>query len=168
MTLTLHGTNGVTFPNGSTQAGATKVLQAVLHTITSQDSLSTVMPGDDTKPQITEGTQILTSGSITPGHANNIIHITIHVGDFSLGAGYPVLAIFDGSTDAVWAGYATLTTQIRTQVWTTTAGSTSARTYTVRLGPTGASACTINTSAHMGAGMGGEETTWMLLQEIAV
>ena len=172
MSLLLSGTNGITFPDATgpfdgADLSTGKVLQAVLNTVTSQDSLSTQIPGDDTKPQISEGTQILTSGAITPGHANNFIQIAIHVGRYYLPAGYPTLAIFDGSTDAVWAGYATLTTQVRTHIWTTTAGSTSARTYTVRLGPSGASALVINTSAYMGAGMPGDETTWMFLQEIA-
>jgi hypothetical protein len=172
MSLTLHGSNGITFPDTTgpfdgADLSAGKVLQAVLNTYLTQGSLTAIVPADDTKPQSSEGTQILTSGAITPGHANNYIQITIHMGDFYLPAGYASLAIFDGGTDAVWCRYG-YTAAPSPHIWTTTAGSTSARTYTVKTGPSGSEALVLNTSAYMGAGMAGEESTWMLVEEIQV
>ena len=166
MTLVLHATNGVTFPNGDTQVGATKVLQIKRTTYTTQAVLSTGFPADDTIPQITEGDQIF-SIAMTAGHANNLLEFNINMGDLVGSSTGPGIALFNGATAAIWGmeypGFAP-----RSTTFTLVAGTTDAKTYTLRVGDSSGNNTTMNTTSLWGAGTPGMEIATMTIKEIEV
>lgn len=113
------------------------VVQTAYNENNSYTSLTNPIPWDDTIPQNTEGTEVL-SASITPRSASNVIIITavVYIGDVT--GGRPASALFvSGSSDAIAVasggigpnGIETLTINYRLS-----AGSTAARTYSVRAG----------------------------------
>lgn len=106
---------------------------------------NTNLPMDNTKPQITEGTQIMTL-AITPYSATNKLKVTVvaYVSqDVGNGAGCAV-ALFNTdvhATDAIMTGYTHTGNQTSvnsldcvTFVAYTTAGTTSSTTFKVRMG----------------------------------
>lgn len=102
---------------------------------------NTTIPFDDTIPQNTEGTEVITV-SITPTSGSNRLVIEFSCVGCHNGAGaYNVAALFvDTTSDAIatTANYSThggfLPLNLRHEL---SAGSTSARTYKVRVGPNG-------------------------------
>ena len=169
MSLVLHGTNGVTYPNGDTQSTpprSTKVLQIKRTTYATQATLSTGFPRDDTVPQIDEGDQIL-SIAMTAGHANNLLEFSIYLSSTVAGSNGPSLALYNGATSAIWAmEYAGLAKG--TVTFSIVAGSTDAKTYTVRIGDTAGQNTGMNTSSYYGAATPGEEITTLTNKEIEV
>lgn len=106
---------------------------------TTNADLTTAIPTDDTIPQVTEGTQIL-SATITPKSTTNRIRVQF-TGSISASANlYVSAAVFvNGGTNAV---YATFTTVQGNNLATTIAldysyvpASTSAQAITIRVGP---------------------------------
>jgi hypothetical protein len=166
MTLTLHGTNGVTYPNGDTQVGATKVLQIKRDTYTTQSTFSTGFPADDTVPQITEGDQIF-SIAMTAGHANNILHFNFDGAWYAGSTQGVAVALFNGASSAIWAKMYRHA-QSPPYVWSLVAGTTDAKTYTFRIGDSSGNNCTTNTSSHYGAGTPGQEVMTLTIMEIEV
>ena len=164
MTLVLHGSNGVTFPNGGTQIGAAKVLQIKRATYTTQSTLSTGFPADDTVPQIDEGDQIF-SIAMTAAHVNNILHFTFD-GAWYVGTSAGIsVALFNGASSAIWAKMYRHA-QSPPYVWSLVAGTTDAKTYTLRIGDTAGQNCTTNTSDRYGAGTPGQEVMTLTMMEI--
>ena len=102
---------------------------------------NTTIPFDDTIPQNTEGTEVITV-SITPTSGSNRLVIEFScVGSHNGAGAYNVAALFvDTTSDAIatTANYSThsgpLPLNLRHEL---SAGSTSARTYKVRVGPNG-------------------------------
>lgn len=107
---------------------------------------TTAIPFDDTIPQNTEGTELITL-AITPTNASNKLKIDVVV-NIAVNAtnGYPIVALFQDSTADALAAMTDHqpTTDKLTQVCFThymTAGTTSETTFKVRYGdPTGATA----------------------------
>lgn len=131
-----------TLPAGS-------VIGHKITTLTSNTTTSTNIPLDDTIPRNTEGYEVLTL-SYTPKSASSIIVVEalIHAnsGDFN----YPIiLALFkDSEASAACASLQYVSYQSYLNIdparltYTETAGSTSARTYKIRVGPGNSSAVT--------------------------
>lgn len=86
---------------------STSVVQTVQATLTTSGATTAVIPVDDTIPQSSEGTQILTC-AITPTRADSKLLITIHVNmteDTNVANTFGVAALFrDTEVDAIWAG----------------------------------------------------------------
>jgi hypothetical protein len=110
---------------------------------------TTLIPYDDTIPQITEGDEYL-SLAFTPTSATTVLMIEAVVHAAVSTGGFPAVAIFeDGVNDAIGAAFfpaqlsadSTFTTTARAFVL---AGSTSARTYKVRAGTDRAGTFTVN------------------------
>ncbi|ASS57570.1 hypothetical protein [Rhizobium leguminosarum] len=159
--LTVAQIRDLFFPIGS-------VIDSVTAVYTTNADLTTVIPADDTIPQIGEGTQIL-SVAITPKSASNKLRIRF-VGEASPAAGPQALiwAIFDGSAGAIAAGHVSgLTTangyQMSGEV-EVTAGSTSAKTFSVRVGA-GAGTMRMN-GASSGRLFGGVCGTRLVVEEV--
>lgn len=115
-----------------------KVVQSVVVSTATADSTTTQMPADNTKPQITEGKQLL-SQAFTPLYADSNIEIDVSIGGISVsGAAYACAAVFDGNADSIAAGvlyFGSSETRGLSFSFKVSAGSTSARTYSLRYGP---------------------------------
>ena len=90
MTFVVDGTNGLTFPNSTTQASAGKVLQVVQGTLTTAFSTTN-----------TSFTDIGLSASITPSSSNSKVLVVVHLnGVHSSDSGYNVYyTIIRGATN---------------------------------------------------------------------
>lgn len=111
-------------------------------TLNSSSTTSSIIPFDDTIPQNTEGTEILTV-SITPKSSTNILVVEAKVA-FSNGAGVTdtTIAIFrDSTANAKCADYADGVPSDGTgsliAKFSETAGATSSTTFKVRIGVNG-------------------------------
>lgn len=139
-------------------SGASGVMvQQVRNTSTAAFSTSVAIPADGTIPQITEGGEFITQ-AITPLNASNILRIEINL-QFDLAVN-PVgtAALFVDSTANALAAFpfSTSTAGYRktfTAIYYTVAGSTSSRTYRVRVGLTTANNVTINPNVYGGVNM---------------
>lgn len=121
------------------------VLQYVYNEYTASVDLTTVIPYDDTIPQVTEGTQVL-SVTITPRSSTNRVIIRgALTGAVGTAANALSMAVFvNGGTDAIFAsstimGGANYVAGIPFE-FQHSPGSTSPQTYTVRVGPSGGTA----------------------------
>lgn len=121
----------------------------VVHSQTSAVSTSViVMPLDDTIPQITEGTELLTA-SITPTSASNylLIEAVLHAANNSASVTNMAALFQDSTANALAAG---VTAAASNSVFPTIirhrmlAGTTSATTFRLRVGPSSAVTMTIN------------------------
>lgn len=130
-----------TFVPSVTNALSGSVIQTVRTTDSAYNEVTTVIPSDDTIPQqSTEGESVMTR-SITPNNASNIliIDITVVVGQSTGPTEYAVCALFQDSTEnalAAWpmytAGAVATTYSFRHSM---AAGTTSATTFKVFIGP---------------------------------
>lgn len=109
--------------------------------LTTKTNCATAIPYDDSIPQIAEGDQILTR-AITPASATNRLRIEINVPLVGIStAAMVTLALFQdtasvpGSAIAAGATWVIDTGSQITLVHEMAAGTTSATTFTVRLGP---------------------------------
>lgn len=111
-------------------------------------SMTTIMPFDDTIPQNTEGTQVL-SLAVTPTSATNKLKITVNLQVAASNTNGVGAALFQDSTaSAIAAGFSTVsggnfTTPI-TFIHYMDAGTTSSTTFKVRLGPAGVVTVSLN------------------------
>jgi len=140
---TIESTSGgIKFPDGSTQITASKVVQVVNYQRSDRLTSSSTIPTDDTIPQITEGTQILTV-SITPKSATNKLLIDVNANVEDYAGGNYVMALFQDSTAnalaasrfSVAGGYTIVIPS--TLKYYMAAGTTSSTTFTVRVGGSG-------------------------------
>ncbi len=117
-------------------AGA--VVQTVYATYATNSDLTSTIPNDDTLPQNTEGTEIVTA-SITPTSATSTIEVQFTGFGSGSAAATIIIAVFkDSGANALHAtastpGGATLPTALALS-YAESAGSTSARTYRIRVG----------------------------------
>lgn len=132
-------------------------------------ALTTLIPWDDTIPQVTEGTQII-STTFTPKAVNNRLIIRF-TGQFALSAAsWAVAALFiDGGTDAVRAvgnivETATTGGRILDFVYMYTAVDTSSHTFSVRAGPNSAVTMRFNGS-DAARRLGGTSAATLTIQE---
>jgi len=108
---------------------------------------TTTIPSDDTIPQNTEGTQVM-SLEITPTSSTNLLKIDIVINATNLGSTGMASALFQDSTAGALAanlsyGVAGATENIK-YTYYMTAGTVSSTTFKVRLGPTTATTVTFN------------------------
>ena len=123
-------------------------VQMTSTTSSAVSTTTTVIPGDDTIPQNTEGAEFMTL-AITPKSATNILVIEV-VAVVGIGAANNAIgAIFQDSTaDAVAAAFTRVpgndNPAILTVRHTMAAGTTSATTFKFRAGPQAAGTLTFN------------------------
>jgi hypothetical protein len=135
--------------NGANVAlGASEVVQ-VVHTQTGAVSTTTTtIPFDDTIPQNTEGAEFMTL-AITPTNTNNLLYIDVDIFATTTNSVFTIVALFQDTTaDALAATGSFQPTSTAGQAihlrHKMTAGTTSATTFKVRLGPHAASTLTFN------------------------
>lgn len=123
------------------------VVDSVTAVYTSNADITTVIPTDDTIPQNTEGTQIL-SVSITPKSTTNKLRIRYSGFGGVNGVAPWSVAVFNGAANAIHAAafvtpvsnyYDAFAGEVEY-----TPGSTSSQTITVRVGPSGAQTLRLN------------------------
>ena len=123
------GTTGSSLVSGT-------VVQSVMSQRSDSLNLTGTIPNDNTKPQITEGTEFF-SVPFTPKYASSKIQIELVVSNNSAIDGTAnTFAVFDGNPDAIGVGYSsstgvayTIQTPLLFQV---DAASINSRTYSVR------------------------------------
>jgi len=164
--------SGATLSNLGTASGFGKVLQSVnvlsgaLITATSN-----LFPEDDTIPQNTEGHEVMTL-AITPTSATSKLHIFVNAfGSHSASPRQGIALFVDSDANAIsfsdssTAGATTMTGVSLNYV--VTSGSTSARTYKVRMGGM-ASSGTLSFNGQSGARkFGGVASSSIIIMEIA-
>lgn len=136
---------------------------------TASASITTVLPLDDTIPQVGEGVEIL-SAAITPKSATNRIRVRV-AGFGSMNAtNYIVMALFvNAGANAIRSTVTVITAaDLMAPIcmeYEEVAGSVAARTYTVRVGPGAAGTMRLNgTSA--ARRFGGTAATTIVVEEI--
>jgi hypothetical protein len=140
-------TDAYAFSGTVTGTNSGKVLQIVYAETTAASTGTTVMVNDDTIPQKTEGYEAITL-AITPVSSTSRLVITGTVHLYTTAAGQKIWALFkDDGANAIWAGalYDGDGAQQNLLVnFTEISGSTTERTYKVRVGLTGSHTGTIN------------------------
>lgn len=162
-----------TVNTGWVQAGGQsgKVLQTVSDENSTYSTTTSQIPSDNTIPQQTEGTEIL-SVTITPSNTNNILSFsyTIFVGTSSVSSNVTSALFQDSTADALYAigrnnPNATTTFFGMTGQYRMTAGTTSSTTFKLRFGANNANAIGLNgTSA--GRLYGGVSISTLIVQEL--
>jgi hypothetical protein len=137
--------NGTTWQSSPISAGG-KLLQYVTTTLASASTQTATFPFDDTIPQSSEGTEIMTL-TIVPQSATSTIQISVYVNMYNSVGTELIAALFmDSGTDAkaVAAEFAPGGSMVTMAlVFSETTGSTSSRTYKVRTGPSAAGGGTL-------------------------
>lgn len=140
-------------------------------TINTAPALTTVIPLDNTIPQISEGTQIL-SVSITPRATTSMVRLTLTLQGTINAVDNLVAALFaNGAANAIKAGYVTITlanglhTLVLRHIHSP--ASTSQQIYTARVGPSGGgNTATINGNVSAGVFFGGTFITMLEAEEV--
>jgi hypothetical protein len=159
-TPTVNGT-----ATGTTWTG--HVLQMVNTMVSDKATGSTSIPYDDSIPQNTEGTEIMTL-AITPTHANNKLRIDViaQVACDTDGASIGIALFQDSTANALAAVTGTIRANAGTQMipltYYMTAGTTSATTFKVRIGTN------TGTWVHNNNVFGGVECSSITITEIKV
>ena len=157
-------------PAFETLSGLGKVVQVVNISDVVYSSGTTVMPWDDTIPQKTEGDEHMTL-AITPTATGNKLLIEVQLlGSTSSGTHFVAGLFQDSTTNALAAGwYTPHTTNVGGPIVFThfmTAGTTSATTFKVRVGPSGSA--TFNFNGYDGARkLGGVGVSSITITEIS-
>ncbi len=142
LTLPAASINQTALPLGST-------VQMVYNSDSAVATGTTTIPGDDTIPQNTEGTQFM-SQAITPLSATNILVIECDVQVSGSASGLDIIgALFQGTTAnalaarQIWTDVAGRMVGL-TLKYVMVAGTTSATTFKLRIGGSSASTITFN------------------------
>lgn len=146
------------------------VIQTVYATNAARVACSTVLPADNTIPQKTEGDEVITV-SITPTSSTNKLLIEFNTMAYTAGAAVATVALFQDATSnalaAVWIAYLAGIVGNGVLRYVMTAGTTSATTFKIRIGPHTAGTIEVN-----GAGgtryYGGVASTWLTVTEYKV
>lgn len=151
----------------SANAPSGTVVDSVSFVNSSYAATASVIPLDDTIPQITEGAEILTA-TITPKSTTNKLRIRFSAVASVSSASAILWAIFNGSSGAIRAGFAhEVTTDAAQHVVGEveyTPGATTPQTISVRLGSGGGSTVRINgLSARF---LGGAAGAQLIIEEI--
>lgn len=135
---------GVNISNSGSATGFGKVLQMVYVFTGAYATGSTVIPFDDTIPQITEGNEVMTL-AITPISATSKLLVNVDVSGASNVQGNWTAALFRDSTADSLATAQTKQSDVNPDhidhlhlTWVADADSTSATTFKVRCGQTNA------------------------------
>jgi hypothetical protein len=174
-TVTSTGLTTASLQNAAVTASKLQngvTLQTVYAQTTSLVEVTGAIPIDNTKPQSTEGNEVLTA-TITPSSATSKIVVQAAiVGTLGNAAGTITLSVFKGeATDAiasVWSSGGVGYAMILPIAYQDTPNSTSAVTYKIRAGYAGGTSAGlyINRSNNGAAIYGGTMTSWMTLTEI--
>jgi hypothetical protein len=142
-----------------------RTIQILSTSTSSMITCSTVIPDDNTIPQITEGTQIL-SLAITPSNGIALLEILVHANGIS-GGGASIMALFvDSGANAIQTGYFSSINSSAVNInffYYVNASSTTTRTYSVRVGPVSGTMY-INGSGGTQR-FNGTSNTWMRITE---
>jgi hypothetical protein len=146
----LEDTNVVQFYDGAAWSGIGKTVQQVNTQTGAVATGTTIIPQDDTIPQNTEGDEYMTL-SITPKNASNILFIQVDVLLSNSASNALSACLFQDSTANALAStidFQTTATGVSLLSfnYTMTAGTTSATTFKVRAGGSGAGTTTFNGS----------------------
>jgi len=171
--LVAPGTSGnVLTSNGTTWTSASaKVDQIVVSSTTSPISVGgTVIPLDNTVPQSTEGTEVLTV-TITPKSATStlIINCSFGVVSPSDGRTFTIALFQDSGANAIHAQTFVVGAGQNIgafMMFTKTSGTTSATTFKVRLGPNVAVSAYVNANSSGTGFFGGVCNTTLTVTEI--
>lgn len=150
--------------------GVGAVIDSAYAAYTANADLAAVIPFDDTIPQISEGTQIL-SASITPKATTNKIRgrVLMVASHATSGAGLSVAVFVNSGTNALAARLVSLpSANVVVQLgleFEHTPGATTAQTFTVRVGPHGGGAMRLNGTPAARLG-GGSQGTTLVIEEI--
>lgn len=148
------------------------ILQVVTATVKTLLSQTTVMPVDDTIPQITEGDEVLTA-TITPQFSTSILEIvftgnSIVPGNETRGG----LALFQDSTAGALAAKSISTKLANASTYflqhIMTSGTTSSTTFRIRYGPLTAGSSRVNGTSGGSQLMGGVGQTILKIIEYKV
>ena len=131
--------------------GGGKLVQAVNYETGAVATGSTIIPYDDTIPQNTEGDQYM-SLAITPTSASNNLIIHVHINVASSTYAQIIAALFQDSTANALAVAVSPITVLTANflsrsfdlIYKMTAGTTSATTFKIRIGPHTAATLTFN------------------------
>ncbi len=164
--LTSNGVGAA--PTFQAAAGGGSFIQEVYTQTSAYVSGTTVIPLDDTIPQNTEGFEVITV-TITPTSATSILEISFDgvIGNTS-GTYGTSIALFQDSTagalaatsTSVWTGASPISGTLRHNM---VAGTTSATTFKIRIGPSVTSTSAINGAS--GRLYGGVATTSITVKE---
>lgn len=146
------------------------VVQSVAAYNGTYNNFTATIPWDNTIPQITEGTEIL-SATITPTSSNHIIEVEVQV-QVAWASYSAVLALFKGgAANAVQATaeyvVASHYPKVVTLLWRGTAGQTAPMVFSCRCGNSNGVVIYIN-GANTEAKFGGVGGSWMRIREYAV
>lgn len=152
---------------------AGKLLQHVYASTSARTAAGTQIPNDDTIPQNTEGTEVLTA-SITPASSANLLMIeaTFNIKSENVSGDLHTLALFQDSTAGALAATGVWVSQNEVQTITLchrmVAGTTSATTFKLRIGSNSARNWAINSqSGSATRAYGGVAVSSMTISEIA-
>src|SRR3990167_8024665 len=152
----------------------TFIVQTVQTSSTASITGTTVVPFDDSIPQITEGVQAFTV-AITPKNANNMLIIEANLCSFGFSAGgneRVIGMLFEQGTANALAVAPSHTDTIATSIYLSyreTAGGTSAITYEARFGSESAGTTGINVTNTASARMwGGSSGSYIRVTEVAL
>jgi hypothetical protein len=148
---------------------STAVAQVVTDTSVTYQSITTDLPVDNSAPGSAEGDEVL-SASITPTNASSTIEITVTALVGASSAGNVGMSLLQG-TSAINATACRIEGATSAQVLKIThvvsAGSTSARTYSVRVGPDAGGPVTAFVNGDGGSRyFGGVATATLVIKEI--
>ena len=148
--LTATGLGTATFQAPAT-GGSGSIVKTASSISNSTATGTTLIPLDDTIPQITEGTEFITL-SFTPTTIGNKIRVSANIfGAYSVAAKVTT-ALFEGTTaNALMAAASTVSASndvmMQSLVWEGTVASLSTLTYRLRIGGSTAGTFTLNGSA---------------------
>jgi hypothetical protein len=146
-----------------------KLIQTVTNQNTTYTTVTSEVPLDNTKPQITEGTEILTV-TFTPTSSTNILTFNVTMSGTCVANRVAAMSLFQsGNSDAL----CTTVISFNAETWAIwslnyamTAGTTSSSTFSVRIGcNAGGSTVYINGSSG-GAQYGGAMAAQLIVNEI--
>lgn len=150
-------------------SGGGKVVQSVTTSYATFSTTTATIPYDDTIPQNTEGTEIMTR-AITPTSVSNKIRVVAAVNIMNAGATQNIIALFrDSRADALAAVATSYSANFAGFLWLffeETAPSTSSVTYKINVGSGAGTTVGINgtTSARR---LGGVMVSYLNVMEIA-
>ena len=135
---------------------------------TYNNSVTTVIPKDDTIPQSSEGTQIMTA-TITPKSASNLLLVRYTCNMAINSSGDAIMALFrDSGADAIDAKSHRVSTaqlEVASSEILVSAGSTAATTFKVNVGPGAAGTLVLN-GISSGRLLGGVQRCSLVIEEI--
>ena len=146
------------------------VVQFISASTSSVIGATTIIPYDDSIPQNTEGTEVLTL-AITPKSATSTLEIvfTCAAEPDAVTANFYMLALFQDSTaDALAAGVYTGSANhslLGILRYIMTSGTTSSTTFKIRAGPSTAGSVYVNGTSAGAATMGGVQIALLTITE---